>query len=653
MPPAPEILAPAGNRPAFLAALAAGADAIYCGLKRFSARMEAQNFEREELARLIELAHRRGSRVYLTLNTLLRPGELDEALRELHAISRQAPPDALIVQDPGVPALARQAGFTGEIHLSTLANVTHPLALGAAAACTGAARIVMPRELTIDEIKALDHACPPQLGLEIFIHGALCYGVSGRCYWSSFLGGKSGLRGRCVQPCRRLYAQGAGSGERFFSCLDLSLDVLVRVLRPLPRIRGWKIEGRKKGPHYVYYCVTAYRMLRDEGGDAKARRAAVEMLAHSLGRPMSHYRFLPQRPRVPLEPQRVSASGMLVGSAGGRGARMVLVPREPLLAGDLLRVGLEDQPGHGIARVPRAVPKGGTFVLPLPRPPGASGHLPVYLIDRREPELVRLLTQVEAELPAAPPPPPAGPAPELRLPRPRRGAGALIEMTVWRAPGRARSHRTQGLWLEPGAVPFVPSRLTLWWWLPPVIWPEQEAAFQELIAERRAAGECRFVLNAPWQAALFQAGPGLELWAGPFCNLANPLSIAAMAALGCQGAFASPELGGQELLALPAASPLPLGVVVGGFWPLCLSRIKADALQAERSLRSPRGEEAWLSRHGANWWLFPNWRLDLGAHKAELLSAGFRMLAVLEEKVPTAVTIKKRPGVWNWELGLR
>ena len=104
--------------------------------------------------------------------------------------------------------------------------------------------------------------CPDDLGLEVFVHGALCYAVSGRCYWSSYLGGKSGLRGRCVQPCRRFYHQKSQNG-RFFSCYDLSIDVLVKVMLDIPAIHAWKIEGRKKGPHYVYYTTRAYQLLRD------------------------------------------------------------------------------------------------------------------------------------------------------------------------------------------------------------------------------------------------------------------------------------------------------------------------------------------------------------------------------------------------------
>ena len=227
------ILAPAGNKASFLAALAAGADAVYCGLKQLSARMEAKNFTFEELAGLTDLAHSRGSRVFVTINTLIKPGELNQAGKMLDDLNRRIHPDALIIQDPAVIELARQTGFSGELHLSTLANCGFAAALSLISRIRGVTRVVLPRELNIDEIKQLAEACPDNIGLEVFVHGALCYGVSGRCYWSSFLGGKSGLRGRCVQPCRRLYRQ-EGGPKRYFSCQDLSLDVLVKVLLSVP-----------------------------------------------------------------------------------------------------------------------------------------------------------------------------------------------------------------------------------------------------------------------------------------------------------------------------------------------------------------------------------------------------------------------------------
>eukprot|EP00828_Plagiopyla_frontata_P001924 TRINITY_DN10010_c0_g1_i1.p3 TRINITY_DN10010_c0_g1~~TRINITY_DN10010_c0_g1_i1.p3 ORF type:complete len:284 (-),score=107.79 TRINITY_DN10010_c0_g1_i1:23-874(-) len=253
----PEIMAPAGDQSSYLAAVAAGADAVYVGLKHFSARMQATNFSISELARLASLGRDRGTKTYVAMNTLVKPGDVEAAGRLIDRLQKTVKPQAIIVQDLAMVELARQAGFDGEVHLSTLANVTHPAGLEIAAKL-GANRVVLPRELNLDEVKMMADACPKNLDLEIFVHGALCHCVSGRCYWSSYLGGKSGLRGRCVQPCRRLYRQEKPDSKRLFSCTDLSLDVLTKPLLTMPKVAAWKIEGRKKGPHYVFYTCLLY-----------------------------------------------------------------------------------------------------------------------------------------------------------------------------------------------------------------------------------------------------------------------------------------------------------------------------------------------------------------------------------------------------------
>jgi putative protease len=647
-PPAlPVILAPAGSKSSFLAALAAGADAIYCGLKAFSARMEARNFTIEELHGLVDLAHRKGTRVYVTLNTLLKPDELDAAGRLLDQLGRQVRPDAVIVQDLAMAQLVRQTGFEGEVHWSTLANVSFPAALRLIREKLPIDSLVLPRELTVDEIKALAAACPPGLSLEVFIHGALCYGISGRCYWSSFLGGKSGLRGRCVQPCRRMYTQSRET-QRYFSCLDLSLDVLVKVLMGIPQVRTWKIEGRKKGPHYVFYVVSGYRLLRDHGADAQAKKDALHFLSRALGRPGTHYHFLPQRPQNPVTAGEQTGSGNFIGRTQG-GRESFFSPRQELLSGDLLRVGYEDAPGHRIERVGRAVPKGGRYVLPSARG-GVPKGTPVFLIDRREKALDELIKGLEAELPL---PSAAGPASvfKARLPRPAQTALKPAEVRVYRHPPRAPLPQRFGVWLSPEALESLPARACpgVWWWLPPALFPEDEAPLRALIHTARSRGSRVFVLNDPWQVALFAPGaPEVRLWAGPFCNLANALALETVAALGFSGAVVSPELGSADFLKLPGHSPLPLGVVVAGNWPLCVARTVSEELQLQAPLRSPKGEEAWAVRHGSLCWIFPNWELDLREQTDTLRRAGYRLFVHLVEPLPPSVKKKNRPGLWNW-----
>ena len=246
-------------------------------------------------------------------------------------------------------------------------------------------------------------AAPEGLALEAFVHGALCYNVSGRCYWSSFLGGKSGLRGRCVQPCRRIYEHREVKG-RYFSCLDLSLDVLTKALLTIPQIAAWKIEGRKKGPHYVYYTVAAYRLLRDAADDTSAKKMAAGYLEQALGRAVTNYNFLPQRPKNPVDTKERTGSGLPAGklTRGIKSGQWNLSARVALLPGDLLRVGCEDEAGHRIVKVSRSVPKGGRLTVTFDAASRPESGTPVFLIDRREPELLAKLRPLEAALDAIP-----------------------------------------------------------------------------------------------------------------------------------------------------------------------------------------------------------------------------------------------------------
>ena len=165
-----------------------------------------------------------------------------------------------------------------------------------------------------------------------------------------------------------------------------------------------------------------------------------------------------------------------------------------------------------------------------------------------------------------------------------------------------------------------------------------------------ARGFREFVLNAPWQAALFPEGERrLSLWAGPFCNLANALSLEVAAELGFCGAIVSPEPPADVLLSLPRRSPIPLGIVVWGLWPLCVSRIPPLSLAAGRPFRSPKGEEAWFQQRGGLTWVYPGWRMDLRAEKERLGRAGYCRFVELADPVPAGVRLKARPGRFNWD----
>ncbi|EGB14143.1 peptidase U32 [Pseudodesulfovibrio mercurii] len=662
-------MAPAGDGNAFLAAVAAGADAVYVGLKHFSARMQAQNFSISELARLASLGRDRGTKTYVAMNTLVKPNDVEAAGRLIDRLQRNVKPYALIVQDLAMLTLAKQAGFTGELHLSTLANLTHPDGL-AVARKLGASRVVLPRELNLDEVKLMADACPKDLDLEIFVHGALCHCVSGRCYWSSYLGGKSGLRGRCVQPCRRLYTKGKDQPERLFSCSDLSLDVLTKPLLSMERVAAWKIEGRKKGPHYVYYTVRAYQMLRDNPSDGQAKKTAMELLDQALGRPSSHSVFLPQRAFQPVQPKEETSSGRLIGEIRRDQKKLFFEPREQLEPGDLVRVGYEDQPGHRTIPIRRRVPKRGRMDIPFSK--GQTGPaLPtgtkVFLVDRREPELMKRIKELEKELDFFPAPEPKEstftPTWPQAAPRSKgksrskggpRPVSRSESVTLFRQPPSGKLWDRPGYWLERSVLGKVPTGIAsrAQWWLPPVIWPGEDKKYRSLIKEAVRKGARDFVLNAPWQVAYFEDRPNTTLIAGPFCNTANKFALDVLRQLGFSSAIINPELPLEDLQVLAQNPPLPLGFVIKGMWPFAISRFLADSVPFDEPIKSPMNEVAFVRKYGQNNWIFPGWEVDLTKEIRTLERLGYKTFVTMLEPWPRNVPRPTRTSEFNWRLKL-
>ena len=673
----PEILAPAGDMPSALAAFAAGADAVFLGLKLFSARMLAENFSSADVSRLVHLAQKEDRKVYVAMNTFMKPGELAKALRLIRRLVLEIQPHALIVQDPGFFPLAREAGFTGELHLSTLANVTHQKGLLAAQAA-GAARVILPRELSLAEVAQMHEACPPGLSLELFVHGALCYCVSGRCWWSSYMGGKSGLRGRCVQPCRRVYTQ-KGKEGRFFSCLDLSLDSMVRGLLPLTNVRSWKIEGRRKGPHYVYHVVKAYQLLRDAGGETEARKEAEDLLRFALGRPGTRAMFsIPAEgagkgalreasPLALLQGKRVqTSSGLLCGQMDQNAENQwAFKPKFALHVGDYLRVGYEDEPWHTMVSMKKAAPGGVPHVVRFERGRYPKPGTPVFLLDRKAPTLTTALKTWQTKLEACKVTPPAGDEintlyPPVFAHKSKPAGGKTHIMLRSSLPqgkeGKAflRPGAMQGLWITHRAVEQVSRTLfdRISWWLPPVIWPDEEAGLARLLHEAQRKGARAFVCNAPWQAGFFGApGPRFpRLTAGPFCNITNAAAVHTLAGMGFADAIISPELGREDALSLPGQSPLPLGIVLDGFWPMGISRHAPMILDEREGFQSPKRESFWMRKYGQNTWIYPAWPLDLTPHAAALSKAGYSTFVSMQEHPPKAIGEVERTSPFNWDL---
>lgn len=256
----PELLAPAGDWAAMEAALEAGAGAIYLGLTSLNARRRARNFGPEELVRAVEAIHARGAKAYLTLNVDLSDRDLGQAARILELAHRSGV-DALLVRDPALLALKAQYADL-EFHFSTQTCMTNSADV-AAAGHLGAARVVLARELTLEEIAAA--SAVPGVATEVFVQGALCFCVSGRCLLSSWAGGRSGNRGTCTSPCRVPWAVEGQSVGTPFSMRDLAA---VHRLDDLRRagVAALKIEGRLKTADWVRRAVGLYRDALDGNG---------------------------------------------------------------------------------------------------------------------------------------------------------------------------------------------------------------------------------------------------------------------------------------------------------------------------------------------------------------------------------------------------
>lgn len=253
-----EILAPAGNKDALLAAVRAGADAVYVGGSRFGARAYAANFTEEELLFALDYVHMKERKLYLTVNTLVKQSEIDSMYDFLLPFYRQGL-DGVIVQDFGVGTVIRQAFPDLELHASTQMAVT-----GADGAAflqgNGYVRVVPAREISLPEIRKIKEKTG--LSVECFVHGALCYCYSGQCLLSSMIGGRSGNRGQCAQPCRLPYSVKEGRPSDLMSLKDLcTIDLLPELLDA--GIDSFKIEGRMKQPDYVAGAVEIYRKYAD------------------------------------------------------------------------------------------------------------------------------------------------------------------------------------------------------------------------------------------------------------------------------------------------------------------------------------------------------------------------------------------------------
>ena len=284
----PSLLAPAGNRRAFLTAVRFGADAVYCGFRQHSLRAKAANFTADDLAELIRFAHEKGVKVHLTLNSFMMEGDAEGMLEDAKTAS-EIGADALIISDPGLASIVHRALPEMPIHISTQANITNSAAALLWNAI-GATRVVLSRELTLAQIARIAGELKGRMEVETFVHGSVCMAWSGRCFLSKCLTGRSANQGACTQPCRWTYeitesgkpANRLSVNERPGATEILSANDLCLIghLDELAQagIACLKVEGRTKSEYYVATVIGAYRRALDALKLEDGTRAA-EVLA--------------------------------------------------------------------------------------------------------------------------------------------------------------------------------------------------------------------------------------------------------------------------------------------------------------------------------------------------------------------------------------
>ncbi|MCL2197095.1 MAG: U32 family peptidase [Treponema sp.] len=573
-----ELLAPAGSPEALDAAVGEGADAVYLGLKDFNARLRSANFTYAQFECALRSLRRMEKKVYVTVNTVFEQREADRMYQFLKYLSDQGP-DALIVQDFGVIAMARAEFPSLRLHASTQMNIAS--ARGANALSRyGVSRVVLARELSLKELRSIK--TETNLELEVFIHGALCISVSGICLFSSFLGGKSANRGMCTQACRRLYHRADMSeGEGYyFSPNDLQLLERVPDLASAG-IKALKIEGRMKSASYVGAVVSAYRLVVDavSNGDEDEIRRSIEqgqeILRNDFARTKTQYLFNGGGNIDWLNPEQDGGTGISLGTiqkvkgAGEERCALVTPPRGlTLSARDSVRIHHSGDSGRVSQKLTFAEKaKTGGYWISVPE--GSTGDH-VYLIQTKEmrKRYAPVLTQVSG---GKGPGREKAPFPQIQLPHSEETGkkskkGELFPEGLYVSVSRPedfyilQSSRPQRVMLELSRknaryllsdnkppLPFKPSEVIL---ILDPFFPQAIASLSradgynnEILAEEieqlMERGYYQYVVNNPGHFSLFREFNKARLIAGPWLYMFNSWSLSFVSSLGVD-AFVSP-----------------------------------------------------------------------------------------------------------------
>ncbi len=591
-----ELMCPAGSPEALEAAVQAGADAVYFGVGDYNARRNAKNITEDQLPQVLAYCRLRGVRAYVTVNTLLSDRELPQAARLLQNLSRHGA-DAVIVQDLGVLRLAQAAAPDLPVHASTQMTV-HNLAGALACKDMGFSRVVLSRELPLEEIRLISQRCGVET--EVFCHGALCMCYSGQCYLSAAIGGRSGNRGLCAQPCRLNYGFDGGPPKPWLSLKDLSLASRLQELEEAG-VACVKIEGRMKRPEYAALTADIYkRAITDKkppspeeleqlrgifsrsgftegyftgqtgeemfGARSEADAQAAQPL-YAQARKLYEGRV--EKPRFPLELEFSAQPGqpltLTARDGEGRVSRAQGAPAEPALS----RPTSEDEIAKNLGKT------GGTVFYPgrtsIRLAPGL--RVSAAQVNGLRRQCLEELTQARQ----APPPRRQGAMPPLPRQKGSQRPPALIVQALRRdqiSPellkenpqflylplAECRANLSQcAAWMEQG-IEVVPALPRIWFD------SQQDQALEELEQCRRAGIKTVLCPNIGWLSLL--QGQGLALRGDLGLNIMNSLAVEQLADMGLSSAALSFEMNFSQMRDL--GKTLPLEALVYGRLPLMI-----------------------------------------------------------------------------------
>ena len=604
-----EILAPAGNEQSLVAAVRSGADAVYLGTGAFNARRNADNFKDNSLAEAVNYCHGRGVKVYVTLNTLIRDEELPAFLDAAREVT-QAGPDGVIVQDLAVVKVLKTICPDLPLVGSTQMSV-HNVAGVRALEDMGFSRVVLARELTLEEIKAI--RTETRAELEVFVHGALCMSVSGMCYYSAMMGERSGNRGLCAQPCR---LNSSCNGRPYaLSLKDMSFIPYVRELEAAG-VCSVKIEGRMKRPEYVAAAVTAVRTaLEGREPDMATLQAVFSRSGFTDG-------YLTGRRNVRMFGVRTvedaAASKTVLGKLSELYRREYPgVPVEmTLFAGDdTLSLKAEDQAGHeAIASVPIRRQDTAPLTEDIARRNlSKTGGTPFTLKDCRIrlPEGLPVAGSVVNGLRRE--------ALEKLLEQRSRGNGyALLPMESPKiepyAAGkqglRLRFERAEQVFFAPGVeailLPFeqierhqelLQGETPVWAELPQLTWPLEEKTILNRLIALQEKGLTDGVAGNVCELVMAQQA-GLIVHGGPTLNVTNTLSLETYENLGLADTTLSFEL--PVKMGAKLGGKKPRGILAYGRLPLM--QFRSCPARGEKGCGSCAGRPELVDRRGV---IFP------------------------------------------------